>query len=183
MMNEIDERTVQQAKGGDKQAFRLIVLHYAQAVNRLAYRYTTDSSQAEDIAQETFIKAFQAINRYQPKAKFSTWLMRITTNSAIDHLRKANRHLATSLDDAEQRHDITDHRIASDDQLDLQQRLQQAMSALSDVERIAVTMKHHQGYSIEETAQVLNIKKNACKQTLFRAVKKLRKQLNTEVIA
>jgi len=181
MVNEIDDKTVQQASNGDKQAFRLIVLHYAQAVNRLAYRYTADASYAEDIAQETFIKAFQAINRYQPQAKFSTWLLRITTNSAIDYLRKANRQMADSLDQEGIQHDIPDHRIKAEDHLDLHQRLNQAMTDLSDVERLAVTMKHHQGYSINETAQVLKINDNACKQTLFRAVQKLRKQLTSEV--
>ncbi len=183
MMNEIDDKTVERASRGDKQAFRLIVLHYAQAVNRLAYRYTADASYAEDIAQETFIKAFQAIGRYQAQAKFSTWLLRITTNSSIDYLRKANRQMAHSLDEEATQVDIPDHSLNADDQLDLNRRLNHAMSDLSDVERLAITMKHHQGYSIDETARVLNIKSNACKQTIFRAVQKLRKQLSTEVSA
>ncbi|TDR23868.1 RNA polymerase sigma-70 factor (ECF subfamily) [Marinicella litoralis] len=183
MMNEIDDKTVKNATAGDKNAFRLIVLHYAQAVNRLAYRYTADASYAEDIAQETFIKAFQAIGRYQAQAKFSTWLLRITTNSAIDYLRKANRQMAQSLDEEGAQREITDHSMDTGDRLDLNRRLSDAMSDLSDVERLAITMKHHQGYSIDETAQVLNIKNNACKQTIFRAVQKLRKQLTTEVSA
>ncbi|MGJ8663986.1 MAG: RNA polymerase sigma factor [Marinicella sp.] len=180
-MNEIDTQTVERATQGDKNAFRLIVLHYAQAVNRLAFRYTADASYAEDIAQETFIKAFQAIDRYQAQAKFSTWLLRITTNSAIDYLRKANRQIADSLDEELVQVDIPDHRIDADDHLDLNLRLTHAMSDLSDVERLAITMKHHEGYSIDETAKVLKIKNNACKQTIFRAVQKLRKQLTTEV--
>ncbi len=183
MMNEIDDKTVAKATQGDKNAFRLIVLHYAQAVNRLAFRYTADASYAEDIAQETFIKAFQAIDRYQVKAKFSTWLLRITTNTSIDYLRKANRQLAHSLDDEATHIDLQDHGLGADDQLDLSRRLSHAMSDLSDVERLAVTMKHHQGFSIDETAKVLKIKNNACKQTLFRAVQKLRKQLTSEVSA
>jgi RNA polymerase sigma-70 factor (ECF subfamily) len=181
MVNEIDDKTVSKATAGDKQAFRLIVLHYAQAVNRLAYRYTADASYAEDIAQETFIKAFQAIGRYQANAKFSTWLLRITTNSAIDYLRKANRQLAQSLDEEGVQTEIPDHGIETGEQMDLNRRINQAMAGLNDEERIAITMKHHQGYSIDETAKVLNINNNACKQTIFRAVQKLRKQLTTEV--
>lgn len=183
MINEIDEKTVKRASTGDKNAFRLIVLHYAQAVNRLAYRYTADASYAEDIAQETFIKAYQAIGRYQAQAKFSTWLLRITTNSAIDYLRKANRQLADSLDAPEQNIEVSDQEMDAGERLDLNRRLNGAMKDLSDVERLAITLKHHQGYSIQETAQVLNIKNNACKQTIFRAVQKLRKQLTTEVSA
>ena len=181
MVNEIDDKTVSKATAGDKQAFRLIVLHYAQAVNRLAYRYTADASYAEDIAQETFIKAFQAIGRYQANAKFSTWLLRITTNSAIDYLRKANRQMVQSLDEEDGQFDIPDHSMGTGEQLDLNRRITHAMSGLNDEERIAITMKHHQGYSIDETAKVLNINNNACKQTIFRAVQKLRKQLTTEV--
>ncbi len=183
MMNEIDDKTVARATQGDKNAFRLIVLHYAQAVNRMAYRYTADASYAEDIAQETFIKAFQAISRYQAQAKFSTWLLRITTNTSIDYLRKTNRQMAHSLDDEDNQLDIPDDGMEAVDQLDLNQRLMQAMSDLSDVERLAITMKHHQGYSIDETAKVLKLKNNACKQTIFRAVQKLRKQLTLEVSA
>ena len=183
MMNEIDDQTVQRAAQGNKQAFRLIVLHYAEAVNRLAYRYTADASYAEDIAQETFIKAFQAISRYQPQAKFSTWLLRITTNSAIDYLRKTNRQLAVSLDQDYHQNEVNTPTMGNDERLDLNQRLNVALANLSDVERLAITMKHHQGYSIDETAQVLNLKSNACKQTIFRAVQKLRKQLSTEVSA
>jgi len=183
MMNEIDDQTVQRATQGNKQAFRLIVLHYAEAVNRLAYRYTADASYAEDIAQETFIKAFQAISRYQPQAKFSTWLLRITTNSAIDYLRKTNRQMAVSLDQDYHQVEDTTPSLGTDDRLDLNQRLNHALADLSNVERLAITMKHHQGYSIDETAQVLNLKSNACKQTIFRAVQKLRKQLSTEVSA
>ncbi len=133
------------------------------------------------IAQETFIKAYQAINRYQPQAKFSTWLLRITTNSAIDYLRKAKRQMADSLDQEATQMDIPDRKLNAEDHLDLSQRLSQAMTDLSDVERLAVTMKHHQGYSINETAQVLKINDNVCKQALFRAVQKLRKHLTTEV--
>ncbi len=183
MMNEIDDKTVARATQGDKNAFRLIVLHYAQAVNRLAYRYTADANYAEDIAQETFIKAFQAISRYQVQAKFSTWLLRITTNTSIDFLRKSNRQMAQSLDQENNQLEIPEHGIDALDQLDLNQRLMSAMSDLSDVERLAITMKHHQGYSIDETAKVLKIKNNACKQTIFRAVQKLRKQLTSEVSA
>jgi RNA polymerase sigma-70 factor (ECF subfamily) len=183
MMNEIDDRTLSRAVAGDKNAFRLIVLHYAKAVNQMAYRYTADASSAEDVAQETFIKAFQAIGRYQPNAKFSTWLLRITTNSAIDYLRKANRQLARSLDEPNHQIEVSDQQISTEEHLDLNQRLTHAMSDLSDVERMAITMKHHQGYSIKETAEVLNIKSNACKQTIFRAVQKLRKQLTAEVNA
>lgn len=181
MKHEVSKQWIDKAQAGDAMAFRQIVLHYAKAVNALAYRYTKDAHLAEDIAQDTFIKAHQALNRYQTEAKFSTWLLRITTNTSIDYLRKANRQMAVSLDCEDGQIDVP---VASgEDQVVLQDALDHAMNRLTDVERLAITMKHHQGYSIAETAAKLNLNDNACKQTIFRAVRKLRQQLLTEVSA
>ena len=181
MKNEVEQQWIVKAQQGDALAFRQIVLHYAKAVNALAYRYTADAQHAEDIAQDTFIKAFQAMPRYRNDYKFSTWLLRITTNTSIDHLRKANREMALSLSTNDEQIDIPETHQIPANQHELQDSLSHAMSRLTDVERLAITMKHHEGYSIAETAEKLNIKSNACKQTLFRAVQKLRQQLTTEV--
>ncbi len=180
MKNEVDKQWIAKAQQGDALAFRQIVLHYAKAVNALAYRYTADAQHAEDISQDTFIKAFQAMSRYRSDFKFSTWLLRITTNTSIDHIRKANREMAVSLNTEAQQIDVPEMHQIPAKQHELQDSLGHAMSRLTAVERLAITMKHHQGYSIAETAEKLNINSNACKQTLFRAVQKLRQQLTSE---
>jgi len=178
MMQELDDKIIKQAVSGDKMAFRLIVLHYGKVINRLAFRFTSNSQSAEDIAQETFIKAYKAIGKFKFDAKFSTWLYRITSNASIDYLRKTQRHINNdSLDENPYVAEKPSEVISFGDRIDLGRQITTALSELTDVERLAFTMKHHQGYSIQETAQALKINNNACKQTIYRAVQKLRKQL------
>lgn len=184
MMHEIDEKILILATKGDKMAFRSIVLHYGKAVNVLAFRFVANKACAEDVTQDTFIKAYKAIAKYQSQAKFSTWLFRITSNTAIDYLRKNKKQRdVDSLDQPSEFNDIKSDHITPDDQLDIGLQLNNAMSDLSDMERLAFTLKHQQGYSIAETAKQLNINNNACKQTIYRAVQKLRLKLNPMVNA
>jgi len=179
-MNDLSEQIINQAIGGDKLAFKSIVLHYSALINRLAFRYTACTDAADDITQDTFIKAFKAIGQYQKAAKFSTWLARIATNTSIDYLRK---HRYQQQTDSFEHTDtqFEDSTLAADNKLDLSRQLQDALHELTEKERLAFTMKHYQGFSIDETAAVLEINSNACKQTIYRAVQKLCKQLTPMV--
>ncbi len=181
MMQELEEKILILASQGDKMAFRSIVLHYGKAVNLLAFRFVANKACAEDITQDTFIKAYKAISRYRSQAKFSTWLFRITSNAAIDYIRKHKK--LKNVDSFDQLNDVKSEHIMPDDQLDISRQINKAMTGLSDMERLAFTLKHQQGYSIAETAKRLNINNNACKQTIFRAVQKLRLKLNPVVNA
>jgi len=181
-MRELEPTIIQKAITGDKMAFRSIVIHYGKIVNNLAFRYTHNESSAEDISQETFIKAFKALPKYKLDAKFSTWLFRITTNASIDYLRKTkNLKNNDSIDQYEEPIDLQQPQTQFSEQLDLNQQIHNAMNDLTETERLAFTMKHHQGFSIQETADQLKINTNACKQTIYRAVQKLRKQLTPMV--
>ena len=181
-MNELSEQLINQAITGDTLAFKSIVLHYSSLINRLAFRYTACTDAADDITQDTFIKAFRAIGKYQKAAKFSTWLARIATNTSIDYLRKHRYQQHTdSFEQTEYEYETTE--LAADNKLDLNRQLQGALHELTEKERLAFTMKHYQGFSIDETAAALEINSNACKQTIYRAVQKLRKQLAPMVSA
>jgi len=177
-MQELNDKILTQAINGDKMAFRSLVIHYSKAVNLLAFRYSSNRACAEDITQDTFIKAYKALPRYTANAKFSTWLFRIASNTSIDYLRKAKLHGKTdSIDQNPQSIEGHNAQINQDIQLDMNRQIQSALSGLSDVERLAFTLKHQQGYSIAETARQLKINDNACKQTIYRAVQKLRQKL------
>jgi RNA polymerase sigma-70 factor (ECF subfamily) len=181
-MQEIDDKILTHAINGNKMAFRSLVIHYSKAVNLLAFRYVANKSCAEDITQDTFIKLYKALPKYQANAKFSTWLYRITTNTSIDYLRKVKKNQNT--DSIEQNPCINEKhntQINHEDQLDLNRQLQTALSGLTDVERLAFTLKHQQGYSIAEISKQLKINNNACKQTIYRAVQKLRSKLTPMV--
>jgi RNA polymerase sigma-70 factor (ECF subfamily) len=184
-MRELETTIIQKAIAGDKMAFRSIVIHYGKIVNNLAYRYTHNETNAEDISQETFIKAFKALPKYKIDAKFSTWLFRITTNASIDYLRKTkNLQSNDSIDQTNETSEpitLQQPQTQFSEQLDLNQQIHNALDGLTETERMAFTMKHHQGFTIQETANRLKINNNACKQTIYRAVQKLRKQLTPMV--
>jgi RNA polymerase sigma-70 factor (ECF subfamily) len=181
-MRELEPTIIQKAIHGDKMAFRSIVIHYGKIVNNLAFRYTSNQASAEDISQETFIKAFKGLSKYKMDAKFSTWLFRITTNASIDYLRKTKNLKSTdSIEQSNNLANIEQPQTQFSEQLDLNQQIHNALDGLTKTERLAFTMKHHQGFSIQETADHLKINNNACKQTIYRAVQKLRKQLTPMV--
>jgi len=182
-MQEINDKILTQAINGDKMAFRSLVIHYSKPINLLAFRYTANQACAEDITQDTFIKAYKALPKFTSKAKFSTWLFRIASNTSIDYLRKSKLHNNTdSIDHNPYFNQTKDQKIDQEDQLDLNRQLQSALKGLTDVERLAFTLKHHQGYSIAEISKTLKLNNNACKQTIYRAVQKLRNKLSPMVI-
>ncbi len=163
---------------GDRLAFRELVLDHSQAMFRLAWRLAGEQAAADDIVQEAFIKAWQKIDRFRMESSFRSWISRITVNTAMDYLRKQARHAAHT---AEEPH--WDRSAAGaetprpDRQIDIQSQAHAAMMKLSDKERAALMLRHHEGHTIEEIAQMLDLTTNACKQTIFRAVRKMRHEL------
>jgi RNA polymerase sigma-70 factor (ECF subfamily) len=174
-MTQTGQQLIVKAIKGDRVAFRGLVLEHSHAMFRLAWRLTGEESAAEDIVQESFIKAWQKIGDFRMESSFKSWLHRITVNTAMDHLRKKSRRHRFESDDVE----VETVREASvtpstDTQIDISTQTAAAMMGLSDVERSALMLKHYEGHSINEIAQMLDITTGACKQTIFRAVKKMR---------
>jgi len=177
-MTHSEQEIVKKAASGDRVAFRELVLEHSHAMFRLAWRLTGDESLAEDVVQDSFIKAWRKIGDFRLQSSFRTWLHRITVNTAMDQLRKQSRHdqmEAREPDWAQlqagaetPRHDV---------QIDVRACTRAAMMNLSDTERTALTLRHFEGHSIREIAQILDLTTNACKQTIFRAVKKMRVEL------
>lgn len=181
-----DAAAVAKAAGGDEDAFRALVERHSRSVFRLAYRMTGSAEDAEDVVQETFVRAYKQLAKFESRANFSTWLYRIGFNCSIDHLR--------SRDDRETRQtpEVLD-RLApaatgptSEDLVFAGQigtRVQQALNGLSEQERAAFLMRHYHGCSIEEICGALGLKTNAAKHSIFRAVKKMRAELQPLVRA
>lgn len=177
-MTHSEQEIVRKAAAGDRVAFRQLVLEHSHAMFRLAWRLTCDEGQAEDIVQESFIKAWQKVGEFRMQSSFRSWLHRITVNTAMDHLRKQSRREQVETHEpdwvqlqhaaAAPKHDV---------QIDVRARTQAAMLNLSETERIALMLRHFEGHSIKEIAQILDLTTNACKQAIFRAVKKMRVEL------
>ena len=180
-----DAAAVALARDGDSEAFRALVERHSRAVYRLAHRMTGSPQDAEDVVQETFLKAYKQLGRFESRANFGTWLHRIAVNCSIDLIRsRAHRetgHEAQDLEVLGASVDRTDAVGASPERLVLstqvQERVQTAMASLSRMERAAFVLRHFEGQSIEEISGALGLKTNAAKHSIFRAVKKMRSAL------
>ena len=181
-MPQSDAATVALARDGDSEAFRALVERHSRAVYRLAYRMTGSAHDAEDVVQDTFLKAYRQLPRFEARANFGTWLHRIAVNCSIDLIRaRPHRESGHADNDLEQfgaaveNHDLTG---TSPERLmlstEVQKRIDQAMGGLSPMERAAFMLRHFEGRSIDEISQSLGLKANATKHSIFRAVRKMR---------
>jgi RNA polymerase sigma-70 factor, ECF subfamily len=189
-MPQTDAAAVALARDGDSEAFRALVERHSRAVYRLAHRMTGTPQDAEDVVQETFLKAYKQLSRFESRANFSTWLHRIAVNCSIDLIRaRPHRESAHDGADLEQfgADESADAGRASPERLMLSTEVQDcvstAMSSLSQMERAAFVLRHFEGRSIDEISQSLGLKTNATKHSIFRAVKKMRVALEPLVSA
>ena len=176
---------VERARSGDSDAFRLLVEQHSRAVFRLAFRMTGNEQDAEDVVQETFLRAYRQLDKYEARSSFATWLYRIASNYSLDLIRMRKRHEEKRErgSKAEER-DILQtipvnapgpDRIAHSTQV--QARVNEALNELSDQERTAFVLRHFEGLSIDEIGETLGTGTNATKHSIFRAVQKLRRSL------
>jgi RNA polymerase sigma-70 factor (ECF subfamily) len=177
-----DGALVRRALAGDSEAFRVLTERHSIALFHLAYRLTSNEQDAEDVVQETFLRAFRNLKRYESRALFSTWLHRIAANYAMDLLRN-RKHLADRVGGACEADwlesvasaDPGAEQIAYSGQI--RESIDRAMKQLSAQERTAFVLRHYQDFSIEEISRLLGLRENATKHSIFRAVRKLRRVL------
>jgi RNA polymerase sigma-70 factor (ECF subfamily) len=189
-MPQTDAAAVALARDGDSDAFRTLVERHSRAVYSLAYRLTGSPSDAEDVVQETFLKAYRQLGRFESRANFGTWLHRIAVNCSIDLIRarphREAAHDASDLDGLGGG-DGLDEAQASPERLmlstEVQDRINGAMERLSPMERAAFMLRHVEGRSLDEISRSLGIKTNATKHSIFRAVRKMRTALESLVDA
>ncbi|MEW5987086.1 MAG: sigma-70 family RNA polymerase sigma factor [Chloroflexota bacterium] len=162
-----------EARRGDKAAFGRLIEAYQTPVFNLAYRMLNNAAEAEEAAQETFVRAYTRLGSYDPQHKFSTWILSIASNYCIDQLRK-RRAVILSIDDPLPPHPalMSDKEQGPEGQLvlDEQQRLVQSLLAeLPDDYRQTVVLRYWYDLSYEEIAEVMKTTVSAIKSRLFRA--------------
>lgn len=176
-MHPDDVAVIARARDGDEDAFRLLVERHSRNIYRLAYRMTGRPADAEDVVQETFIRAHRQLDRFEARSNFGTWLYRIGFNCAVDYVRSRTvREVPEGLDVLEQRQPASTVPAADDlvYATEIGSQVRAALDDLSAQERAAFVMRHYQGCSIEEICSTLELKTNAAKHAVFRAVKKMR---------
>ena len=183
-MDDSDAVAVARAQSGDQDAFGVLVERHSVRLFQMAYRMTGNEQDAEDVVQETFLRAYKQLNRFESRAGFGTWLHRIAANCSLDFLRKRKRQ-DQQVDPVELEAEgptstISSHAPPPDDQvflLEVQQKVEGVLDQLTPMERTAFVLRHFEGRSIEEIGRALGIGPSATKQSIFRAVQKMRRSL------
>jgi len=174
-----DNELVEQVRGGDDDAFRLLVERHSRPLFRSAYRITGNAADADDVVQETFLRSYRGLASYDSRATFATWLHRIAINCSLD-LIDARRRREGRIDAGEDL-SLLPSSAATPDRVVLSSEMQHAiaaaMDALTGKERTAFVLRHFEGMPLEEIGEILGTRLNATKNTVFRAVRKLRHQL------
>ncbi len=175
-MEWTDQAAAAEARKGNQLAFRILVERHSRSVFRLAFRMSGNEQDAEDLVQETFLRAYRQLGRFDGRCAFGTWLYRICTNCALDLLRtRKNRRGASGwLEAVASPRPGPDRLVESGQIADL---LEPALAELTDMERAAFILRHYEGCDIEDIARTLGVQANAAKHSVFRAVQKLRRAL------
>ena len=188
-MESGDAATVAQALAGDRDAFRQLVERHSHAIFRLAFRMTGNEADAEEVVQDTFLRAYRSLGQFESRANFGTWLYRIGVNCSLDFVRSRKRHVEgreVAVDeDAGDPLDAIATSNPGPDRLamagQLRKRVEVELSRLSETERTAFMLRHVEGRSIEEIGEILGLRTSATKNSIFRAVQKLRTALGPVV--
>ena len=179
-----DEDLAIALQGGDEAAFDELMRRHQGRVFAVAYRITCNREDALDVAQEVFVKAFRRIRAWRPSGSFGAWLVRLTVNQAIDHLRRMKRrgagrvaHVpegARELEPEAPAIEQTDRKAGA---AEIEARVQAALAVLSPMQRTVFVLRHYEGMALAEIAPAAGCSVGSVKVHLFRALRKLRNEL------
>ncbi|MGH9161943.1 MAG: RNA polymerase sigma factor [Vicinamibacteraceae bacterium] len=183
-MEATEAALLARARAGDSDAFGELVKRHSRGVFAVAFRVTGNEQDAEDVVQETFIKAYRQLGRFEERARFSTWLTRIAANCAVDFLRSRSHRDPAGTVEADGGGvapegwpcpaPLPDREALGGE---VRERLHAAMAELTPMERAAFVLRHFEGESIEVISAALGLKASATKHSIFRAVRKMRAAL------
>ena len=185
MGDKIDQTLVKRVQSGDKKAFDILVLKYQHKIVQLISRYIKDSSEALDVAQESFIKAYRALPNFRGDSAFYTWLYRIAINTAKNYLVAQSRRYSydnVEVQVAEQLEsaihlkdqDTPEHLLLSDE---IARTIRQTIDALPDDLRTAISLREYEGMSYEEIAHIMDCPVGTVRSRIFRAREAIDKKL------
>ena len=181
-----DAQLILLSQQGDVQAFEELVIKYEKKVYTIAYKYMGNHEDASDLAQEAFIKAYQAIGGFRQDAAFSTWIGRIVANKCLDELRKRKRYPVDSLDDEVATEEGSVQRELPATDATPEERLEQQETAaylqglidnLKPEYKAVVILREMEGYSYEEISRELDCSLGTIKSRLSRARRYLKEQI------
>ena len=166
-MNEL--LLISRARGGDREAFGALVEQYRDNVYRLAYRMCGNAYDADEAAQEAFVAAWRALPNFRGDAKFSTWLYRLTTNAAIDVMRREKRHQTVGDGEMMELADDADSPQETVERTEQQETVQKALATLSEEYREVLLLRYMEELDYAEIAEVLQLPSGTVKSRINRA--------------
>jgi RNA polymerase sigma-70 factor (ECF subfamily) len=183
-----DIAVIRSAQEGNKEALRILFEENKQRIFSLAYQYVKNAEDAEDILQETFIKAYRSLDKfdYRNSTSFSPWLYRIGINCSIDYLRrhKKGKEKYRDIDDID---NISSGNSDSDPEhtrrkREIREKIDQTLNRLSARQRMIFILRHYQEFSTKEIAEYLKCTEGSVKKQLFRAVQAIKQHLKSFVL-
>ena len=179
-----DEELIERSISGNSTAFEQLIYRYDQTVINIAARYTQSADDAKDIYQETFIRVFRSLSKFQRKSEFSTWIYRIATNVCLTHKEKKMRNASVPIDGDDEEGLKKEHAVSeqrTDDRLhgnEITRRIDAALLDLSPQQRLVFTLRHYQDYKLKDIAVMMNCAEGTVKKYLFDATQKMRMRLH-----
>jgi RNA polymerase sigma-70 factor (ECF subfamily) len=180
MVEETDELLVEKIKKGDSEAFRELIRRYQRYVLNLVYRTIGDTNDAEDIAQEVFIKVYKSIRGFKGESKFSTWISKITVNLCMDKLREKAKNKEEDIEEEVWNtfaQPVNFNPEVMAERHELQETIKKAIESLPEELRVAFVLRELEDFSYDEIGEMLNIPIGTVESRIYRARMKLRSYL------
>jgi RNA polymerase sigma-70 factor (ECF subfamily) len=175
-MERTDSELVSRCLNGDNEAFSELISRYKRLIYSVAYKFSRDSEEVDDMAQEAFIKIYRSLSRYDDQYKFSTWSVKVATNICLDHVRRKKIN-SVSLEEVE---NFTGTRNSPEEyylRKEKSQVLKDAIDDLPEIYRVPIVMYHQKGMSYKEIADYLDKPMSIIKNRIFRARNTLKQSL------
>jgi RNA polymerase sigma-70 factor (ECF subfamily) len=180
MSADRERQLILDAQGGNHGAFRELVGLHMRRVYDLAYGFVNDRDDAEDVAQEVFLKVYHSLRHFRQESGFGTWLYRIATNASLDRLKQRKRASNRLVPINESQ--IADMQTQPEtDNIDTGIHIERALHELPTLQRAVVILRHMEGYSTKQVSEILRCSEGTVKTHLHRGLKKMRKLLHEVV--
>jgi len=177
-----DVRLMQLVGSGDTHAFEELIERHQSLVAGTVARMLGSNSDVEDIAQQVFIRVWKSAARYKPRAKFTTWLLKITRNLVFNELRRTSRRAQVPIQTEAEEIPLKDETNPMPDasllESELQEAIEQAITELPEKQRMALILRRYEELNYEQIAEILDLSVPAVKSILFRARTELRARLS-----
>ncbi len=178
MKSLTDYELIEESIKGNHDCFSELISRYKNLVYSIVLRMVKDNEEANDLAQEVFIRIYQNLDKYRPEFKFSTWIMRITTNICIDNRRKKRAEFVQIDENLELQCDYKDSPEETLLRKERRKKISEALEALPDMYKIPIILYHKNGLSYAEISKQINEPLTKIKNRIFRGRKMLKELLN-----